>query len=167
MSTSKINAIYDALDCRNYKLAIQLAEKVKSPNELVLALKSLALARSARTEEAGVIVDKILESDWHGYIDLNAINALYYTLKLNCDQKKNLVKMVCLYEKAVQLCPKDIQLNTSLFNALVRVDDWKMLSAQAVKLKNLAPASMTLNYLWVCSSASETLILTNSGTFAC
>jgi hypothetical protein len=63
---------------------------------------------------------------------------------------RNLAKIVELYQKAVSAYPKDAELNTRLFNALVRVDSWKLLSAQAVKLKNLAPPKMSVNYVWVC-----------------
>jgi hypothetical protein len=62
---------------------------------------------------------------------------------------ENLAKIVDLYQRAVSEYPKDAELNTRLFNALLRVDNWKLLSAQAVKLKNLAPPKMSGNYVWV------------------
>lgn len=142
MSNAKINQIYDAIDSRNYKLAIQIAEKTKNPTDLVLALKSLALARSGRYLEAKQITDVLINRP---NLDGNTQNALLYTLKQDYSPS-NLENIVLLYRNALQGRPKDFELNVQYFNALLRVDDWKALSTQALKLKKLAPANPL--YLW-------------------
>ncbi|XP_023344164.1 N-alpha-acetyltransferase 25, NatB auxiliary subunit [Eurytemora carolleeae] len=137
ISERRLRPIYDWLDNGNNKKALQEAEKVlrKQPTfQCCRALKSLALMRLGKEEEAMSILDKILEECPTDEGALQAMTIGYREMKLPD-------KICTLYENAVKKDPYNEEFLSHLFMAYVRLGQLKRQQATAmslykVKMKN-------------------------------
>ncbi|KAF8238594.1 actin cytoskeleton organization protein [Tricholoma matsutake] len=129
MSTAldrQIRPIYDALDTGSNKSAIVSCNKLlkKHPkNELIKALKALALVRSQKIEESLLICDEVLDSRPTNNAVLTAMMHVLRGLGRNKD-------MVVMFEDAYKQQPTNEELGAQTFFANVRGSNWK--SAQQV-----------------------------------
>ncbi|THU87266.1 hypothetical protein K435DRAFT_782074 [Dendrothele bispora CBS 962.96] len=125
----QIRPIYDALDTGSNKSAIVACNKVlkKHPkNNLVKALKALALVRSQKVEESLVLCDEVLLSKPTDDPTLNAMLHVLRGLGRHND-------MVTMFEEAYKQQPGNEDLGVQAFFANVRAGHWK--SAQQIATK--------------------------------
>lgn len=122
----QIRPIYDALDTGSNKSAIVACNKLlkKHPkNELVKALKALALVRSQKVEESLVLCDEVLEEKPTSDAVLTAMMHVLRGLGRHND-------MVTMFEEAYKQQPTNEELGVQTFFANVRANHWK--SAQQI-----------------------------------
>ncbi|KAK7467226.1 mitochondrial distribution and morphology [Stygiomarasmius scandens] len=125
----QIRPIYDALDTGSNKSAIVACNKMlkKNPkNNLVKALKALALVRSQKVEESLVLCDEVLLSK---PTDDSTLNAMLHVLR-GLGRHKD---MVTMFEEAYKQQPANEELGVQAFFANVRAGHWK--SAQQIATK--------------------------------
>ncbi|KAF9464770.1 N-acetyltransferase B complex non catalytic subunit-domain-containing protein [Collybia nuda] len=129
MSTAldrQIRPIYDALDTGSNKSAIVACNKLlkKHPkNELIKALKALALVRSQKVEESLILCDEVL--------DLKPTNDAVLTAMMHVLRGLGRHKdMVTMFEEAYKQQPSNEELGAQTFFANVRAAQWK--SAQQI-----------------------------------
>ncbi|KXN86896.1 N-alpha-acetyltransferase 25, NatB auxiliary subunit [Leucoagaricus sp. SymC.cos] len=122
----QIRPIYDALDTGSNKSAIVSCNKLlkKYPqNELIKALKALALVRSQKIEESLVLCDQVLQAKPTSDATLTAMMHVLRGL----GRHKDMVKM---FEEAYKQQPQNEELGAQTFFANVRANQWK--SAQLI-----------------------------------
>lgn len=122
----QIRPIYDALDTGSNKSALVTCNKLlkKYPqNELIKALKALALVRSQKIEESLVLCDEVLEAKPTSDATLTAMMHVLRGL----GRHKDMVKM---FEEAYKQQPLNEELAAQTFFANVRALQWK--SAQLI-----------------------------------
>ncbi|KAL0581537.1 mitochondrial distribution and morphology [Marasmius crinis-equi] len=125
----QIRPVYDALDTGSNKSAIVACNKLlkKHPkNELVKALKALALVRSQKVEESLVLCDEVLASK---PTDDSVLTAMMHVLR-GLGRHKD---MVAMFEEAYKQQPSNEELGAQTFYANVRAGHWK--SAQQTSTK--------------------------------
>jgi len=142
----RLRPIYDWLDNGNNKKALQEADKVlkKQPNfDCCKALKSLALIRLSREDDASPLLDSILEQGTTDEGALQAMNIAYREL--------HQTHMICtMYEKATKLEPVNEELLSQLFMSYVRIGAYKKQQAAAMALYKLK--AKTPYYFWAVMS---------------
>ncbi|KIY43365.1 actin cytoskeleton organization protein [Fistulina hepatica ATCC 64428] len=125
----QIRLIYDAIDTGSNKSAIVSCTKFlkKHPNnQLVKALKSLALVRAQKVEESLALCDEVLASKPTNEAVLTAMMHVLRALGRNLD-------MVAMFEEAYKQQPTNDDLGAQTFFANVRAGRWK--SAQQIASK--------------------------------
>ncbi|KAH9935019.1 N-acetyltransferase B complex non catalytic subunit-domain-containing protein [Fomitopsis serialis] len=133
MSTAlerQIRPIYEALDTGSNKSAILSCNKLlkKHPkNDLVKALKALALVRSQKVEESLMVCDEVLAAKPTDESTLAAMMHVLRGLGRHTD-------MVAMYEDAYKQHPTNEELGTQAFMANVRIGNWKAAQQIATKL---------------------------------
>eukprot|EP00873_Tetraselmis_striata_P024799 jgi/Tetstr1/445063/TSEL_032868.t1 len=130
----KVRPIYDALDARNWKKGLQLAESALSkwkgaPEEafLVQVLKAVALQRLGRTQEAVQVCDAVRAgkpSDDH----------LLNTMALVYKPAGEMGKMAEAYEAAAAAAPGDEDLQRQVFGMHIRCGNLVKQQQTAMKL---------------------------------
>ncbi|PCH37977.1 hypothetical protein WOLCODRAFT_135971 [Wolfiporia cocos MD-104 SS10] len=126
----QIRPIYEALDTGSNKSAILACNKLlkKQPkNDLVKALKALALVRSQKVEESLVLCDEVLAAKPTDESTLSAMMHVLRGLGRHMD-------MVAMYEDAYKKQPANEELGTQTFMANVRIGNWKVAQQIATKL---------------------------------
>ncbi|KAK7054789.1 mitochondrial distribution and morphology [Paramarasmius palmivorus] len=127
----QIRPVYDALDTGSNKSAIVACNKLlkKYPkNDLVKALKALALVRSQKVEESLVLCDEVLASKPTDDSTLTAMMHVLRGLGRHND-------MVTMFEEAFKQQPGNEELGAQTFFANVRAGHWKS-AQQADRYKN-------------------------------
>jgi len=130
ISERRLRPIYDWLDNGNNKKALQEAEKVlkKQPAfQCCRALKSLALLRLGKEEEAMVILDEILQECPVDEGALNAMTLSYRELKMPD-------KICTLYENACKKETENEEFLSHLFMSYVRLGNLKKQQSTAINL---------------------------------
>ncbi|KAF5381081.1 hypothetical protein D9615_004014 [Tricholomella constricta] len=125
----QIRPIYDALDTNSNKSAIVACNKLlkKHPkNELIKALKALALVRSQKVEESLLLCDEVLDLKPTNDAVLSAMMHVLRGLGRHKD-------MVTMFEDAYKQQPANEELGAQTFFAHVRAGHWK--SAQQIATK--------------------------------
>ncbi|KAJ7097819.1 actin cytoskeleton organization protein [Mycena belliarum] len=126
----QIRPIYEALDTGSNKSALVACNKLlkKHPkNELIKALKALALVRSQKVEESLVLCDEVLA----GKPTNDAVlTALMHVLR-GLGRHKDLVTM---FEEAYKQQPANEELAAQTFFANVRVLNWKAAQQIATRM---------------------------------
>ncbi|KAH9946109.1 N-acetyltransferase B complex non catalytic subunit-domain-containing protein [Epithele typhae] len=126
----QIRPIYEALDTGSNKSAILACNKIlkKQPtNQLVKALKTLALVRSQKVEEALIFCDEILASKPSDDATLSAMMHVLRGLGRHLD-------MVTMYEDAYKQQPGNEEMGQQTFFANARIGNWKAAQQIATKL---------------------------------
>ncbi|KAI0726631.1 actin cytoskeleton organization protein [Fomitopsis betulina] len=126
----QIRPIYEALDTGSNKSAILACNKLlkKHPkNDMVKALKALALVRSQKVEESLVVCDEVLASKPTDESTLGAMMHVLRGLGRHTD-------MVTMYEDAYKQQPSNEELGSQAFMANVRIGNWKSAQQIATKL---------------------------------
>ncbi|KAJ7581325.1 actin cytoskeleton organization protein [Mycena floridula] len=127
----QIRPIYDALDTGSNKSALVSCNKLlkKHPkNELVLALKCLALVRSQKVEEALIVCDQVLAGKPTNEAVLSAMMLVLRGLGRNND-------LVTMYDEAYRQQPNNEELAAQTFFANVRCSRWKVAQQVATKMQ--------------------------------
>jgi hypothetical protein len=125
----KIEQIYDALDARNYKLALTLSVKIKHP--VGDAFRALCLSRLGQEEEAFKAIQLLKEQE---PTDMLILQTMQMTLR-----NLNLFSQVPpLYANAFQRIPHE-ELGYYWFLSLVKIADYK--GMQLVVLLTRLPQS--------------------------
>ncbi|RDB21137.1 N-alpha-acetyltransferase 25, NatB auxiliary subunit [Hypsizygus marmoreus] len=122
----QIRPIYDALDTSSNKSAIVACNKLlkKHPkNELIKALKALALVRSQKVEESLILCDEVLDMKPTNDAVLTAMMHVLRGLGRHKD-------MVLMFEEAYKQQPNNEELGAQTFFANIRAGQWK--SAQQI-----------------------------------
>ncbi|KAF7440734.1 hypothetical protein PC9H_001082 [Pleurotus ostreatus] len=122
----QLRPIYDSLDTGSNKSAVVACNKLlkKHPgNELVKALKALALVRLQKVEESLVLCDEVLASKPTDDAVLTAMMHVLRGLGRNIDT-------VTMFEEAFKQQPSNEELGAQTFFANVRAGHWK--SAQQI-----------------------------------
>ncbi|KAF9484719.1 hypothetical protein BDN70DRAFT_825243 [Pholiota conissans] len=117
----QIRPIYDALDTGSNKSALVGCNKLlkKHPkNELLKALKALALIRSQKVEESLLLCDEVLELK---PTDDGVLTAMMHVLR-GLGRHND---MVTMFEEAYKKCPTNEDLGAQTFFANVRANHWK------------------------------------------
>lgn len=126
----QIRPVYEALDTGSNKSAVLACNKLlkKHPkNELVKALKALALIRSQKVEESLVLCDEVLASRPTDESTLSAMMHVLRGLGRHTD-------MVTMYEDAFKHQPGNEELGSQTFMANVRIGNWKAAQQIATKM---------------------------------
>ncbi|KAF8651484.1 hypothetical protein AX16_004782 [Volvariella volvacea WC 439] len=126
----QIKPVYDALDTGSNKSAIVACNKLlkKYPkNDLIKALKALALVRSQKVEESLLLCDEVLESKPTNDAVLTAMMHVLRGLGRHKD-------MVIMFEEAYKKDPANEELGAQTFFANVRATNWKSAQQIATKL---------------------------------
>ncbi|KAF9535277.1 actin cytoskeleton organization protein [Crepidotus variabilis] len=126
----QIRPIYDALDTGSNKSAIVACNKLlkKNPkNELIKALKALALVRSQKVEESLVLCDEVLESK---PTNEGVLTAMMHVLR-GLGRHNDLVTM---FEEAFKKQPSNEDLGIQTFLANVRAGNWKSAHLTATRM---------------------------------
>ncbi|CCM04607.1 uncharacterized protein FIBRA_06789 [Fibroporia radiculosa] len=126
----QIRPIYEALDNGSNKSAILACNKLlkKHPkNDLIKALKALALVRSQKVEESLVLCDEVLATR---PIDESTLSAMMHVLR----SLGRHTDMVTMYEDAFKQQPGNEELGSQTFMANVRIGNWKAAQQIATKL---------------------------------
>lgn len=126
----QLRPIYEALDTGSNKSAILACNKLlkKQPkNDLVKALKALALVRSQKVEESLVLCDEVLASKPTEETTLSAMMHVLRGLGRHTD-------MVTMYEDAYKVQPNNEELGSQTFFAHVRIGNWKAAQQIATKM---------------------------------
>lgn len=142
----QIRPIYDALDTGSNKSAIVACNKLlkKYPkNDLIKALKALALVRSQKVEESLVLCDEVLESK---PTNDGVLTAMMHVLRGLGRQKD----MVAMFEDAFKQQPNNEELGTQTFFANVRATNWKAAQQIATKMHKQFQESRYLYWTVMC-----------------
>ncbi|KAJ7219345.1 actin cytoskeleton organization protein [Mycena pura] len=126
----QIRPIYEALDTGSNKLAIVACNKLlkKHPkNELVKALKALALVRSQKVDESLVLCDEVLSAK---PTNDAVLTAMMHVLR-GLGRHKDLVTM---FEEAYKQQPTNEDLAAQTFFANVRILNWKAAQQVATRM---------------------------------
>lgn len=151
MHRKRLKNLYELLESGNNKKVVQEVDKLVGPsssggkqivqhsqqeidddklsvNGIANALKSLALVRLNRQDEAEKIVDELLDANTN---DENTLNILMQY----CKETQQLAKIVVFYENAVKNSSKfDEEMVLSLFYAYVRNRDYSKQQQCAIRL---------------------------------
>ncbi|KAK0228730.1 actin cytoskeleton organization protein [Armillaria fumosa] len=126
----QVRPIYDALDTGSNKSAIVTCNKIlkKQPkNELVKALKALALVRSQKVEESLILCDEVLAAK---PTDDGVLTAMMHVLR-GLGRHRDTVVM---FEEAFKKEPTNEDLGAQTFLSNVRAGHWKSAQQIATKL---------------------------------
>ncbi|KAF9792094.1 actin cytoskeleton organization protein [Thelephora terrestris] len=126
----QLRPIYDAIDSGSNKTAILACNKLlkKSPNNnLVKALKALALVRTQKVEESLVLCDEVLASKTTDDATLSAMMHVLRGLGRHND-------MISMFEEAYKKQPHHEELGVQTFFAIVRTGNWKAAQQLAMKM---------------------------------
>ncbi|TFY83713.1 hypothetical protein EWM64_g296 [Hericium alpestre] len=126
----QIRPIYDAIDTGSNKSAILSCNKLlkKYPkNDLLKALKALALVRCQKVEESLALCDEVLASKPTDDPTLTAMMHVLRGLGRHAD-------MVTMFEEAFKRQPTNEELGMQTFFANVRTGNWKAGQLLATKL---------------------------------
>ncbi|KAI0345163.1 hypothetical protein BDW22DRAFT_1354055 [Trametopsis cervina] len=126
----QIRPIYDAIDTGSNKSAIVACNKIlkKQPqNDLVKALKALALIRSQKVEESLILCDEVLAAKPSDESILNAMSHVLRGLGRHLD-------IISMYEAAWKQRPTDEELGINVFSSNARAANWKAAQQIATKL---------------------------------
>ncbi|KAJ7774915.1 actin cytoskeleton organization protein [Mycena metata] len=126
----QIKPIYEALDTGSNKAAIVACNKLlkKHPkNELIKALKALALVRSQKVEESLVLCDEVLAAK---PTDDGVLTALMHVLR-GLGRYKD---MVTMFEEAYKQQPTNEELAAQTFFANARILNWKAAQQVATRM---------------------------------
>ncbi|EKM55336.1 uncharacterized protein PHACADRAFT_143536 [Phanerochaete carnosa HHB-10118-sp] len=146
----QIRPIYDAIDSGSNKSAIVACNKLlkKQPkNDLVKALKALALVRSQKVEESLYLCDEVLASKPADEATLSALSHVLRGLGRHLD-------IITMYDAAWKQQPGNEDLGAQTFAANARTGNWK--SAQqacdvATKMHKLFKEERYLYWSIFCS----------------
>ncbi|KAJ9518800.1 hypothetical protein QJQ45_026089, partial [Haematococcus lacustris] len=131
----KVRPIYDALDNRAHKSALKLAnaalERYKD-NDLLLALKAIALERQGRAPEAAQLCDRLLGQP---RVDEEAWHPLKIVLK-DLQRPHDITRM---YEAALSQAPGDPTIMQALFTCYARERQYLKQQQLAMRLSKTAP----------------------------
>ncbi|GAX81564.1 hypothetical protein CEUSTIGMA_g8992.t1 [Chlamydomonas eustigma] len=137
----RVRLIYDALDSRNAKHAVKLASTAleKYPeNALVKSLKSIALVRTGKTDEANKVCDELILA---GVEEEQALHLLKLSLK-GLHRPNDITQM---YERLLVKDPNNSDVLMGLFTSYVRQGDFTKQQQIATRLNKLLPSSL---HLW-------------------
>eukprot|EP00798_Chlamydomonas_sp_ICE-L_P022020 gene22020-29080_t len=113
----RVRPIYDALDARNFKNALKLANAAleKYPrNCMLMGLKAISLQRSSKEDEANKLCDDLVAArPW----DEASLHPLMIVLK----DTHRFSDIITLYENACERDPSNVDLLRSLFSSYVRI----------------------------------------------
>ncbi|KAJ7109453.1 actin cytoskeleton organization protein [Mycena epipterygia] len=126
----QIRPIYEALDTGSNKSAIVACNKLlkKHPkNELIKALKALALVRSQKVEESLILCDEVLAAKPTNDAVLTAMMHVLRGLGRHND-------MVTMFEEAYKQQPTNEELAAQTFFANVRILNWKAAQQIATRM---------------------------------
>ncbi|EPQ58725.1 hypothetical protein GLOTRDRAFT_13884, partial [Gloeophyllum trabeum ATCC 11539] len=126
----QIRPIYDALDTGSNKSAIVSCNKLlkKQPNnDLLKALKALALVRSQKVEESLMLCDEVLA---HRPMDDATLSAMSHVLR-GLGRHTDVVKM---FEEAFKAQPFNEEYGAQTFFANARIGNWKAAQLVATKM---------------------------------
>ncbi|KAG5647223.1 hypothetical protein DXG03_000758 [Asterophora parasitica] len=129
----QIKPIYDALDTNSNKSAIVACNKLlkKHPkNQLIKALKALALVRSQKVEESLILCDEVLDAKPTDDAVLSAMMHVLRGLGRHMPDKD----MVTMFEEAYKQQPLNEELGAQTFFANVRAGLWKAAQQIATKM---------------------------------
>ena len=127
----KLSPIYDALDARNFKLAIKLSSKKDIADiPAVIVLRAYSLQVSGRRDEARELVDRVA-LDEAVLRDTGTLSTVELIYRLS----GRFSKTIAVYEKAVSLAPKDESLATALLHAYVRDGRFDKLQLLGMKMR--------------------------------
>ncbi|KAI8050960.1 N-acetyltransferase B complex non catalytic subunit-domain-containing protein [Syncephalis plumigaleata] len=160
----RIGVIYDAIDERNYKLAIQHCNKLlkKYPSALqVTALKALALCRANKTTEALEQCAQVCAASPTDPAIMQPVSMVYRTLGLHDENAR-------LYEAAFKAQPQNEELANLYFMSLARGDSFKAQHQLALRMHKTFKSSKYLFWAINClvlqsksaTDAEKTLLLT-------
>ncbi|KAJ9518489.1 hypothetical protein QJQ45_018512 [Haematococcus lacustris] len=131
----KVRPIYDALDNRAHKSALKLAnaalERYKD-NDLLLALKAIALERQGRAPEAAQLCDLLIGQP---RVDEEAWHPLKIVLK-DLQRPHDITRM---YEAALSQAPGDPTIMQALFTCYARERQYLKQQQLAMRLSKAAP----------------------------
>ncbi|GJE87141.1 N-acetyltransferase B complex non catalytic subunit-domain-containing protein [Phanerochaete sordida] len=129
----QIRPIYDAIDTGSNKSAIVACNKLlkKQPkNDLVKALKALALVRSQKVEESLYLCDEVLASKPSDEATLSALSHVLRGLGRHLD-------IITMYDSAWKQQPSNEDLGAQTFSANARTGNWKSAQQVATKMHKL------------------------------
>ncbi|KAF2354373.1 N-acetyltransferase B complex non-catalytic subunit [Trinorchestia longiramus] len=138
----RLRPIYDWLDLGNTRKAIQECDKVlkKQPGlSCAKVLRSLALLRSGKGEEAHQCISQVVSS---GPSDESSLQALTIYFR----EIHELDKICEVYEAAVKNQPKNEEILSHLFMSYVRVGNYKKQQQTAMALYKVKPKNPY--YFW-------------------
>eukprot|EP00803_Ostreobium_quekettii_P004295 evm.model.scf_292.2 EVM.evm.TU.scf_292.2 scf_292:7318-20147(-) len=134
--------IYDALDARNWKAALKLANAALNKHKdshLIKALKAVALERAGKLDEAFKTCEEVRL----------AVPVDDHVLQTLCMVYRSVEKLGCLteaYEAACQKQPKDYDLLVGLFGCYVREDNFPKQQLVAMQIHKLG--AYPVRYFW-------------------
>ncbi|KIP09553.1 hypothetical protein PHLGIDRAFT_102803 [Phlebiopsis gigantea 11061_1 CR5-6] len=129
----QLRPIYDAIDTGSNKSAIVACNKLlkKQPkNDLIKALKALALVRSQKVEESLYLCDEVLASKPSDEATLSALSHVLRGLGRHLD-------IIAMYDTAWKQQPSNEDLGAQTFSANARTGNWKAAQQVATKLHKL------------------------------
>ena len=128
----KLNPIYEALDCRNPKLAVKLCDAAlkKSSAPIVGALKSVALHRMGKSDDAIALARQLAATSITPPVDDHLLSTLLITYK----DTGNLKEAVTVYESAHTAEPGNTEVAHSLFAEYLRTSQFAKAQALSMKL---------------------------------
>ncbi|VDB83056.1 unnamed protein product [Peniophora sp. CBMAI 1063] len=131
----QIRPIYDAIDHGAYKQAVATCNKLLKrypKNDLVKALKALALVRMQKVEEPMALCDEVLAAKPTDEGALSAMSITLRTLGRHADS-------VTMYEEAFKRLPQSEEMAAQTFCAYVRCAKWKNGQLLATKMNKMFP----------------------------
>ncbi|THH26464.1 hypothetical protein EUX98_g7719 [Antrodiella citrinella] len=126
----QIRPVYDALETGSNKSAVLACNKLlkKQPNNnLVKALKALALVRQQKVEESLVLCDEVLSVK---PTDDAVLTAMMHVLR-NLGRQTDIISM---YDNAYKQQPNNEDLAMNVFHANVRTGNWKAAQQVATRM---------------------------------
>lgn len=149
MSSSNPKKIYDAIDARNYKVALKLCGKSAARNPVVAALKALILQRIGRLEESEAECMELLRGGQSSaaLVDENVLHPL--TMTLNALNRP--VDAMGCWEHAFATNPTNESFGRELFHSCLRNRQFADLRGIASKLFK---ATSQPDYLWWFASSA-------------
>ncbi|KAI0322196.1 N-acetyltransferase B complex non catalytic subunit-domain-containing protein [Amylostereum chailletii] len=143
----QIRPVYDAIDTGSNKSAVVSCNKLlkKYPkNDLLKALKALALVRSQKVEEAIALTDEVLASRPS---EDSTLTAMMHVLRHLGRNKDN----VAMFEDAYKRQPHNEELATQTFVAQLRTGNWKAAQLLANKMSKQFNDDRYLYWAVMCS----------------
>lgn len=133
MGERKVRPIYEALDARNYKLALKLCtsvlQKPGSHHSLVKALKGVTLQRMGKMDEALATCREIAKQT-----PPETGETVLSTMMIVFKAAGHVHEGAACYEAAFQADPTNIELANSLFFLHLRAEDWARAQQLAMRM---------------------------------
>eukprot|EP00854_Cymbomonas_tetramitiformis_P001787 gene1787-2453_t len=129
----RLRPLYDAIDSRNYKSALKIADtllKKHAGNEITKVLKAITFERMGRSAEAFETVEEVRRETPTDEHTLSTMTLVYKALG-------KFEELTLAYETASKAEPEDSELLRGLFGALVRKYDYVKQQQVAMKLFKL------------------------------